>query len=86
MIDEFQDTDGRQWDIFRHLFGDSGRPRFLIGDPKQSIYGFRGADLEVYLAARQDVTADRRFLLTTNYRSVPEVVLGGNRLFRGLLS
>src|SRR5690606_19761123 len=51
LVDEFQDTDLLQWNIFSTLFGDRAAPLFLIGDPKQSIYGFRGADLHVYLAA-----------------------------------
>lgn len=55
LIDEFQDTDGLQWDIFRHLFfeGDEGNGLVVIGDPKQAIYGFRGADVQTYLHACQ---------------------------------
>ncbi len=54
LIDEFQDTDAVQWRIFRRLFVEQGSPRFLyvIGDPKQAIYAFRGADVHTYLSWR----------------------------------
>ena len=57
LIDEFQDTDTVQWKIFRKVFFESGgaNPLFLIGDPKQAIYAFRGADVEAYLAARKEI-------------------------------
>jgi exodeoxyribonuclease V beta subunit len=59
-IDEFQDTDETQWSIFRRAFFDGGDPArrsflFLVGDPKQSIYRFRGADVATYLSARSAV-------------------------------
>src|SRR5690606_23643771 len=74
LVDEFQDTDPRQWKIFNRVFGaDSGEPAlFLIGDPKQAIYGFRGGDVETYLAARQ--TADEAPPLAHNFRSRPSVL------------
>ncbi|TGS51734.1 hypothetical protein EN822_26420, partial [bacterium M00.F.Ca.ET.179.01.1.1] len=61
LIDEFQDTDDRQWGIFHSVFGDSPAVRelglapalFLIGDPRQAIYGFRGGDVHTYLKAKQ---------------------------------
>ncbi|HUA32443.1 MAG TPA: UvrD-helicase domain-containing protein [Candidatus Binataceae bacterium] len=58
LIDEFQDTDDLQWEIFRRVFVESGgaNPIFLIGDPKQSIYSFRGADVHAYVAARRELT------------------------------
>ena len=65
LIDEFQDTDRLQYDIFATCFG--SRPLFLIGDPKQSIYGFRGADLRAYADARAD--ASDAWTLGTNWRS-----------------
>jgi exodeoxyribonuclease V beta subunit len=65
LIDEFQDTDTLQYEIFATCFRD--RTLFLIGDPKQSIYGFRGANLRTYLLARGD--AARCHTLDTNYRS-----------------
>jgi len=70
LIDEFQDTDRLQYEIFATCFHE--RPLFLIGDPKQSIYGFRGADLEAYDDARRDATD--RFTLATNYRTSSKLV------------
>ena len=77
LIDEFQDTDRRQYELLAAAFED--RPLFLVGDPKQSIYGFRGADLRTYLAAAAD--AVDRCTLGTNYRSSRQVVAGVNELF-----
>ncbi|MCB1825024.1 MAG: UvrD-helicase domain-containing protein, partial [Candidatus Competibacteraceae bacterium] len=51
LIDEFQDTDPVQYAIFRDIYTDAGKPVFLVGDPKQAIYSFRGADIFAYLAA-----------------------------------
>ena len=51
LVDEFQDTDPVQWDIMRRAFGDGRRTLVLIGDPKQAIYAFRGADVYAYLEA-----------------------------------
>ncbi len=71
LVDEFQDTDARQWAIFDRVFG-SGSPApalFLIGDPKQAIYGFRGGDVDTYLVARD--TAEEAPLLSHNFRSRP---------------
>lgn len=84
LIDEFQDTDAIQWRIFRRLYlepGATGR-LFLIGDPKQSIYGFRGADVRIYLSARDDIEAagGRRVALSTNHRSTKALVIALNRL------
>jgi len=78
LIDEFQDTDEVQWNIFRRLFLDSdGRNRLsIIGDPKQAIYGFRGADVAAYLRARAEMLerGARRVALRDNYRSTEAVV------------
>ena len=49
LIDEFQDTDPLQYEIFRQIFIEQGCPLFLVGDPKQAIYSFRGADIYAYL-------------------------------------
>lgn len=78
LVDEFQDTDARQLTIFRRLFGDAERPLILVGDPKQAIYGFRGADVYAYLTARQ---AASRHSLLYNRRSDEALLLGINRLF-----
>lgn len=79
LIDEFQDTDDLQFTIFTSLF--KARPLVLIGDPKQAIYAFRGADVHAYLRATQSVPEEQRYTLTTNYRSVPRVVAAVNHLF-----
>lgn len=84
LIDEFQDTDTRQWSIFRRLFRHGGGYLYLIGDPKQAIYRFRGADLFAYLDARDELAAedpDRIHTLGSNYRSRPELVAAVNALF-----
>ncbi len=81
LIDEFQDTDAAQYRIFSSLFG--GREKrhflFLIGDPKQAIYKFRGADIAAYFQARE--SADYLLGLERNYRSNPRLVEAVNQLF-----
>ena len=80
MIDEFQDTDDVQYQIFSQLFGQTDdRSLLMIGDPKQSIYKFRGADISTYLKAKQ--SANLEYSLSTNYRSSTAVVEGINELF-----
>ncbi|NTV03212.1 MAG: exodeoxyribonuclease V subunit beta [Chlorobiaceae bacterium] len=81
LIDEFQDTDPVQYDIFRLIYAGTDAPLFLIGDPKQAIYSFRGADIFAYLQAAADVGGERRFTLNTNRRSVPKLIDGFNLLF-----
>jgi exodeoxyribonuclease V beta subunit len=81
LIDEFQDTDPVQFDIFRTIYDDPAQPLFLIGDPKQAIYSFRGADIFAYLAAAQDVESGRRFTLTHNWRSTPKLLAAFNAVF-----
>ncbi|MDP6935006.1 MAG: UvrD-helicase domain-containing protein, partial [Myxococcota bacterium] len=80
LIDEFQDTDPVQWRIFEQLFDGADLRLFLIGDPKQAIYAFRGADVQTYLAAREKATAGT-FTLERNYRSDRRLVMGLNHLF-----
>ncbi|WP_313140021.1 exodeoxyribonuclease V subunit beta [Stenotrophomonas sp.] len=80
LVDEFQDTDDRQWGIFHTVFGDSAEVHtlglapalFLIGDPKQAIYGFRGGDIHTYLKAKQ--AAQPAPPLDQNFRSRPSVL------------
>ncbi|MEA5668034.1 UvrD-helicase domain-containing protein, partial [Stenotrophomonas sp. MH1] len=75
LVDEFQDTDPRQWDIFRSVFapGDGSEAAlFLIGDPKQAIYGFRGGDVHTYLQAK--ALAEAAPALDRNFRSRPGVL------------
>ncbi len=79
LIDEFQDTDPLQYSIFRRIYADGDEPVFLVGDPKQAIYAFRGADVFSYLQARQD--ARGRYTLDENYRSDRSVVEGVNAVF-----
>ncbi len=86
LIDEFQDTDPLQCGIVDALYGGpdaGGRALFLIGDPKQSIYRFRGADLHAYLAAADTVDRARQFSLAENWRSVPGLVAGVQALWQG---
>lgn len=78
LVDEFQDTDPDQWSIIKTAFVGQERPTILIGDPKQSIYGFRGADLGSYLAARNHAQIAS---LDTNYRSDKRLVDGVTELF-----
>ncbi|UQY35081.1 exodeoxyribonuclease V subunit beta [Pseudomonas fulva] len=84
LIDEFQDTDPLQYRIFDTLYqveanrDDCGL--FMIGDPKQAIYSFRGADIHTYLRARR-ATAGRHYNLDTNFRSSEPMVAAVNGLF-----
>lgn len=84
MIDEFQDTSPLQFRIFDRIYRTAENRQdaalLLIGDPKQSIYGFRGADIHSYLAARS-ATAGRHHVLGTNFRSTQAVVDVVNRWF-----
>ncbi len=84
LIDEFQDTSALQYRLFDSLYGlgddDPGSALLLIGDPKQSIYGFRGADIDSYLRARS-ATAPRHYVLHVNHRSTRALVQALNQLF-----
>ena len=77
LIDEFQDTDQSQFPIFSNAF--AGCPLWIIGDPKQSIYDFRGADIDAYLEAAR--SAGRTYTLLENYRSTPAYVKAVETLF-----
>ncbi len=80
LIDEFQDTDPVQFAVFRRIYeGARTTAMFLIGDPKQAIYSFRGADVFTYLAAAR--STDNRHTLVTNYRSEPGLIAALNHLF-----
>ncbi|WP_428942279.1 exodeoxyribonuclease V subunit beta [Xanthomonas oryzae] len=87
LVDEFQDTDDRQWSIFSNVFGEGPLAHaaglepalFLIGDPKQAIYGFRGGDVRTYLAAA--VTAEPAPPLSHNFRSRPGVLAAIDALY-----
>ncbi|CAH7345479.1 exodeoxyribonuclease V subunit RecB [Vibrio chagasii] len=88
MIDEFQDTDPMQYNIFSKIYQDKKMPEdaeevktglFLIGDPKQAIYAFRGADVFTYMTAKRSI--DELLTLSRNWRSSHEVVESVNTLF-----
>ena len=94
LVDEFQDTDGKQWEIFKSIFSHNSNnidgdpnPRhalLVVGDPKQAIYSFRGADVGAYLRAKGEITKDNaaaRHSLDTTYRSSPKLVSAFNRIF-----
>ena len=95
LIDEFQDTDEVQWEIFRTLFADGGSPSRLVvvGDPKQAIYSFRGADVQTYERARDELmrgggdsaTLDENWRSTANLIAAYNTVIGSgdDQLFTG---
>lgn len=86
LVDEFQDTDDIQWRIFERIFIDrplKDRTLYVIGDPKQSIYGFRGADVFTYLRALEKIghAGGTRVPLSENYRSTAALIEALNTLF-----
>ena len=84
LIDESQDTDPTQFEIFRTFLGSNEHRLVLIGDPKQAIYAFRGADVDTYLAARNQATAtgvQSLFSLSATYRSSEPLVKAINAFF-----
>lgn len=80
LIDEFQDTDQRQYSIFSKIFSGTNSPFFMIGDPKQAIYAFRGGDIFAYLRAVKDAEG-RAYTLEKNWRSDPALVNAVNTVF-----
>ena len=82
LVDEFQDTDAIQFDILDAVYGGTEAPLFLIGDPKQAIYAFRGADVFSYLQASRDA---QTHTLANNWRSTPTLVAATNALFTNRL-
>lgn len=95
LIDEFQDTDPLQYEIFQRIYqrpepdiNPTSEPLtpelrlFLIGDPKQAIYSFRGADIFAYIRASSDAT--QRYTLGTNWRSIPPLIAAVNTLFQNV--
>jgi exodeoxyribonuclease V beta subunit len=81
LVDEFQDTDAAQWTMLREAFL-GHRRLFLIGDPKQAIYSFRGANVHVYLSAAEAIDPHRQRTMATNWRSDGTAVEAMNALFR----
>lgn len=88
IIDEFQDTDPIQWKIFNKLFVEAGTKGYLylVGDPKQSIYSFRQADIYTYLDAAKAVGSEHHATLDINFRSQPSLVHALNHLFSPTLT
>ena len=84
IVDEFQDTDPAQWDILNRIFASdtSWKGSFvLVGDPKQSIYSFRKADMYSYMAAKSFFATREQSSLSTNFRATSTMVEAMNRLF-----
>jgi len=85
LIDEFQDTDPIQYGIFDAIYqveqNNPASALIMIGDPKQAIYSFRGADIHTYLAARS-ATGHRQYTLAKNFRSTEGIVKACNHLFQ----
>jgi exodeoxyribonuclease V beta subunit len=79
LVDEFQDTDSVQYAIFSRLFAAKDSLLFMIGDPKQAIYSFRGADIFSYIQAARHAQA--KFTLTDNWRSEPLLITAVNTIF-----
>jgi len=79
LVDEFQDTDFIQYEIFTRLFSLKESSLFMIGDPKQAIYGFRGADIFSYMKAAS--SADSKYTLFENWRSKPGLITAVNTIF-----
>ena len=92
LVDEFQDTSRQQWELLRKLCAGwsdgTGRTLFLVGDPKQSIYGFRKAEVKLFLDARLGLPLEggenirlEPLVLDTNFRSQPHLIDWCNRVF-----
>jgi len=79
LVDEFQDTDNTQYRILTRLFPQNKSLLFMIGDPKQAIYSFRGADVFSYMQAARQAAA--KFTLTQNWRSHPRLITAVNTIF-----
>ncbi len=82
LVDEFQDTDPLQFSILQAIYyQQKDTALYMIGDPKQAIYGFRGGDVFAYLSARDG--CDYQWLMDTNWRSSAPMIQAYNRLFYG---
>lgn len=84
LVDEFQDTDDIQWNIFSTLFLDQtfSGPLYLVGDPKQSIYRFRNANIYTYLEAKEALGKEAQASLLRNFRQEPPLLSALNQLFQ----
>lgn len=81
LVDEFQDTDPIQYSIFKQIYEAQDASLFMIGDPKQAIYSFRGADLFTYFDATSDVSDDQQYSLNNNYRANEQLISAVNAIF-----
>jgi exodeoxyribonuclease V beta subunit len=81
LIDEFQDTDPIQYDVFDKIYKNRGVLVF-VGDPKQAIYAFRGADIHTYLRASKEIESTQHYTLDRNFRSTPELLTAFNEFFK----
>jgi exodeoxyribonuclease V beta subunit len=82
LVDEFQDTDSFQYIIFTRIFDSIKSIFFMIGDPKQSIYSFRGADIFSYMKAARNT--DSKYTLIKNWRSDPNMITAVNTIFSNI--
>lgn len=82
LVDEFQDTDSFQYIIFTRIFDSKKSILFMIGDPKQSIYSFRGADIFSYMKAARNT--DSKYTLIKNWRSNPNMITAVNTIFSNI--
>lgn len=82
LIDEFQDTDPIQYSIFQQVYSSKADTAlFMIGDPKQAIYSFRGADIYTYIEARENANAEQKYSLSSNFRSSKPLIESINKVF-----
>jgi len=84
LVDEFQDTDSVQWKVVQKAFADGVTRLVLIGDPKQAVYSFRGADVYAYLEAAREAQPEQRFTLEENWRSDAALLAAYDALFHPL--
>jgi exodeoxyribonuclease V beta subunit len=84
LVDEFQDTDSVQWKVVQRAFADGATRLVLIGDPKQAVYSFRGADVYAYLEAAREAEPGQRFTLEENWRSDASLLAAYDALFQPL--
>ena len=81
LIDEFQDTDKVQFQIFDKIFGCKSNTLIMVGDPKQAIYSFRGADIFTYLSVAERLNNEQKATLVKNYRTSQNLLNAINCLF-----
>ena len=83
IVDEFQDTDPIQYEIFTSIFRHPGGTLYMVGDPRQAIYAFRGGDIATYRRAKNELAREgrKRYTLSTNYRSAAAMIEDVNRIF-----